>query len=455
MMHTHMKNSSQSPSLRQATGTGWVLIGVIAVGLLVVLFLIGFLPRMKNREDLAKTEDATVKAVPILHTVIAKPAPFSESGYIPGNISAIQFATIYARVDGYLKSRMVDIGDKVKTGQLLAEIETPTIDAELAQAKADLAEAKAQLVANQAKLKQAQAQDVSAQAEVQKAKADESYTEVTAHRWENMAGRGAVTLQSRDEKVRAYKAQTAQVQATEAQKLSADQNVEAAKSEVDVAQSQVEAKKASVQRVQANQSFKFVRAPFDGVITLRKVDPGALITAGSQSSNLELFQLAKIEHLRTYVNVPQTVARYLQAGQKAVVQVPEFPERNFEGVVTNVAGGLDPTTRTRQTEIHIENLDHTLLPGMYCQVKITIARPESWVRIPGPALVPLDDGMNVVVVHDNKAHFQKVAIGRDFGDEVEIKAGINDGDVVAVSPPVDLRDGETVTCTPLNETTEK
>src|SRR5262249_15500941 len=149
----------------------------------------------------------------------------------------------------------------------------------------------------------------------------------------------------------------------------------------------------------------------------------------------ELFQMAKIDHLRTYINVPQTISRYLQPGQKAIVQVQEIPERSFDGLVTNVAGALDPTTRTRQTEVHIDNLDHTLLPGMYCQVKITVDRPEPWVRIPGPALVPLDDGMNVVVVRDGKAHFQKVIIGRDFGDEVEIKAGVKDGDVVAVSPP--------------------
>jgi len=415
-----------------------------------ILFLLGVVPRIFNQYELKRMKEKTSGAIPVVHTIIAKPAPFTESGVLPGNIGAIQYTTIYSRVDGYLLKRFVDIGDFVKTGQLLAVIDTPTIDQELAQAKADLAEAKSQLAAARANLKEAQAKAVASHEQVVRTKVNETYAKVTATRWKNMAAKGAVSLQSRDEKVSSYDAETATVKAAEAEEKAALSAVNSAESQVGVAKAMVVAKDASVKRLEAQQAFKNVIAPFDGVITYRKVDPGALITAGSQSSNLELFQLAKIDTLRIYVNAPQTIARYLKAGQEAVVVVTEFPERTFLGKISNIAGALDPETRTRQTEVRVDNSDHVLLPGMYAQVKITTERPTPWIRIAGTALVARSDGMYVVVVQPGyKAHYQQVAIGRDFGDEVEIQRGLNNNDVVVVSPPVDLREGEQVQPQPL------
>ncbi len=431
---------------RQSGGI-WIVLCVIGA-IFALLLVVGVLPRIWKNKELSKMAAETVGAIPPVRTVTAKVAPFDESGVLPGNIGAIQYATIYARVDGYLKSRLVDIGDHVKSGQLLAEIDTPTVDQELEQALADLAQARAQVVSSLANLKEAQAQDVAARAQVEKADADKEYAAVTARRWENMASRGAVTLQSRDEKVRALSAQIANLKAAQAQNKAADQAVEAARSEVDVARALVTAKLAVVKRFQVQKSFKYVTAPFDGVITLRKVDPGQLITAGSQSTALELFQMAQIDHLRIYVNAPQTVSRYLTSGLPADVLVPEFPERVFPGVITNVSGALDPETRTRQTEIHVDNPDHSLLPGMYAQVKITAPRVEPWIRIPSTAIVPRGDGMSVVVADGGKVHYQKVLIGRDFGDDVEIRDGLKGGQLVVVSPAVDLREGEAVKPTP-------
>lgn len=425
------------------------IFATIAVVLLLGLFVTGLVPRLLTNKELHKMQQQTVDAVPVVRTVTAEAAPFEETGFLPGNISAFQYATIFARVDGYLKSRLVDIGDHVKTGQLLAEIDAPTIDQEVSQSEADLEEAKASVISAKAKLGEAQAQADAATADVARAKADKEYAEVTATRWDRMSEKGAVSIQSRDEKRRAFASQTANLTASQSQKLAADQQVAAARSAVTVAQAQVLAKAAQVRRYKAQQTFKFVRAPFDGIITLRKVDPGALITAGSQSQSLELFQLAKIDDLRIYINCPQSVSRYLHTGAIANVSVPEFPEREFEGTITNISGGLDPQTRTRQTEIRIANEDHALLPGMYAQVHLKLERMEPWLRINSNVIVPRDNGTNAVVVKDGKAHYQKVMIGRDFGDTVEIKAGLNKGDVVVVSPPVDLRDGEAVSCTPL------
>jgi RND family efflux transporter MFP subunit len=293
-------------------------------------------------------------------------------------------------------------------------------------------------------LKEAKAQAESAAAQVVRARADQTYAKVTADRWNNMAKYGAVSLQSRDEKDRSLNSQNASVDAALAQKRAADQQVEAAAAQVKVSRANVVAKQAQLNKYKAQQSFKFVVAPFDGVIVNRKVDQGALITAGSQSTTQELFQLAKLDVLRTYVNVPQSLSRYLKPGQDAEVSVSSYPERTFTGKVTNVSGALDPQTRTRQTEIKIDNLDHSLLPGMYAQIKLTVERPENWVQVPSDAVIPRDNSLEVAVVRDGKAHYQKVVLGRDFGDMIEIKDGLADKEVVILSPADDLREGDPV-----------
>jgi RND family efflux transporter MFP subunit len=417
---------------------------LILGGIIVVFFAFGVIPKLIERRDLLHRTEQLGSEIPVVQTVVVQPAPFVEPLTYPGNIGAMQYATIFARVDGYLKSRMVDIGDQVKEGQVLAEIDTPTIDEELAQAKADEAQARAQLVSAKANLKESKAKDQSVEADVKRVKADQEFAAVTAGRWVNMASRGAVSFQSRDEKNTALAAQNATLEAAHAQKRASEQSVLAAQSQVAVASAGVTAKLAAVARYQAEQSFKFVRAPFDGVITFRKVDPGALITAGSQTQNIELFQMAKLDIMRIYVHIPQSVSRYLESGQAAELYISGYPDRVFKGTVTNVAGALDPQTRTRQTEVKIANPDHALLPGMYAQVKVTVSRPERWIRVPSNAVIPHGNDLEVVLVKDGRAHHQKVSLGRDFGDEMEIKSGLQGNETVIISPEDDLREGDQV-----------
>lgn len=415
-------------------------LGVIAV----VLFVIGLIPRLNEQRELKKSYEETVGAIPVVQTVVARPGDNKESVVLPGNIGSIQYTTIYARVDGYLKSRLVDIGDHVKTGQLLAFIDTPTLDEQLAEAKSDLEKSRAQERSSEGQLSEAKAQAKAAHSEVDRSKANVAYTTVTAQRWENLYARGAVSEQSRDEKVRSRDASSAELDAKKASAEAADDQVKVAQSNVAAAKAAVMAQVANVKRVKAKQDFQRVVAPFDGVITARKVDPGALITQGSQSSNLELFQMGKLDRLRIYVSVPQRLARYLKAGQTAQLLVPEFPDRNFNAIVTNVSGALDPNTRTRQTEIQMDNPDHALLPGMYAEVRITGLHETPWLRVAGTCLVAKTDGQYVVIIKDGKAHFQKVQIGRDYGSEVEIKSGIEENDIVIVSPNDDLLEGSPV-----------
>lgn len=437
--------------LKKAPKSSIAIVLIVLAAIVGVVFVIGVLPRIAQKKELESAHAETVGAIPIVHTIAAKPAAAQETLTLPGNIGAIQYATIFARVDGYLKERTVDIGDKVKAGQLLAVIETPTVDEHLNQTKADLGEAQAALLSSQAQLKEAIAKVATANADIEKCKANNNYAAVTAKRWQNLCVRGAVSQQSRDEKVRSLESTGAELEAAKANEKAAEAQVAAAQSNVKVAQSGVIAKKAAVSRMGAEQGFQRVLAPFDGVITLRKVDPGALITQGSQSSNLELYQMAKIDRLRIYVSVPQRVARYLKTGMTADVLVSEYPDRKFTGVVTNVSGALDPNTRTRQTEIRIDNRDEALLPGMYAQVRITALRDAPWIRVPGTTLVSRPQGQFVVVVRDGKAEYQPITIGRDFGDEVEIKTGLKGDERVVISPTDDLINGEPVKVESISE----
>ncbi|HEY9685282.1 MAG TPA: efflux RND transporter periplasmic adaptor subunit [Oculatellaceae cyanobacterium] len=429
---------------KKNSGT-FVVAALVIIGLVIGgLFALGFIPRIGQTIELRKAHQETVDAVPRVIVVTAEPASNKEQLVLPGNIGAIQYTTIYARIDGYLKSRYVDIGDYVKQGQLLAEIDTPTVDEKVAQGRADVVEAKAVVEKDISSWKEAKAKQETAAAEIVRAKANNNYADVTANRWKNMATRGAVSLQSRDEKVRSFESTSADVEVANANYKAATDQVSVAKSQIDVANANVVAKEANLARLLADQAFKRVVAPFDGIITLRKVDPGALITQGSQTSSLELFQMAKIDTVRIYVNAPQRVARYLHPGIEAIINVPEYPERKFVAKVTNVSGGLDPNTRTRQTEIRIANPDHVLLPGMYAEVRMTDLRESQWIRVPGTTIVTENDGLYVVVVKNGKAHYQRVQLGRDFGDEVEIKLGLSGGEKIVVSPSDDLLEGDAV-----------
>jgi RND family efflux transporter MFP subunit len=235
---------------------------------------------------------------------------------LPGNIQAIEETPIYARANGYLRRRLVDIGDQVRGGQLLAEIETPELDQQLMQARANLQQARATL----------------------------ELARIMAERWDELERRERVARQEADQQRSAL----AVSQAT-----------------FNAAQATVNAQEANVRQLETMQSFRRVTAPFDGIITARHVEAGALITAGSNTTTPQLFTVARIDTLRIYVNVPQPIVPSMQPGQTAQVLVQEFPQRSFTGQVIRTANALDPASRTLLTEVQLSNRDATLLPGMY------------------------------------------------------------------------------------------
>jgi multidrug efflux pump subunit AcrA (membrane-fusion protein) len=303
-------------------------------------------------------------------------------------VQALQETTIHARVNGYIRQRLIDIGDHVKAGQLLAEIESPEIEQELLQARASLGQSRANVQQVQANLKQVQAT-------LQQARANMELAHATITRWRQLEQDQVVPRQQVDEKQAAFEAGQANVNAVRANVNAVEANVQAAQASVNVQEALVKAQEANVQRLTTLLSFRKITAPFDGVITSRTVEMGALITAGSTTASRELFRLAQIDTLRVYVNVPQTYVASIQPGQTAQVLVRELPQKAFAGKVVRTTSALDATSRTLPMEVQISNQDHTLLPGMYAQVKFSVSRATPPLLVPANALVLRTEGPQV------------------------------------------------------------
>ncbi len=275
-------------------------------------------------------------AIPDVAVIHPKPGAMKNEVVLPGNIQAFTDSPIYARASGYLKQWNVDIGGHVKAGQVLATIEAPEIDQQVRQAKATIQQTQASLdqaIANQ-----------------QQGKANEEIARVTAQRWQNLVAKGAVSRQENDQYQAQYQAQVANLNALE-------QAISAARSNIAVAQ-------ANLGRLQEMQNYEIVRAPFDGVVTARNIDVGALINAGNGGTAQELFHLASTAKLRVYISVPQADSRAATPGIKAYLTLSEFPGRHFAGELVRTSGAIDPATRTLLTEVDVDNASGELRPAL-------------------------------------------------------------------------------------------
>lgn len=390
-----------------------IFIGVSAI--FAGAFFLGYVP-MQKRIALIRSDAADEShALPRVEVITVGRSTPGTQLKLPGNIQAVAEAPILARADGYLKRRMVDIGDRVKAGQPLAEIAAPEIDQQILQAKAAL--------------QQAQAGLDQALANYEQGRSNLDLARVTAERWNSVASRGAVSKQENDQYQAQYRAQGANVQALEKAIAAQRGNIAAAE--------------ANLARLDEVQGYRIVKAPFDGVVTLRNVDAGALVNAG----NTMLFRIAQTETLRTYVNVPQANASSIQPGQIAVITVSNLPGRKFNGTVARASDALDPVTRTMLVEVQVPNADGALFPGMYAQVELSSARlgATAPLVVPGDALVVRANGTQVALVGPgNRVHFQKIEVGRDFGDRLEVVTGLQEGDTIIPNPGDLVREGAVV-----------
>jgi RND family efflux transporter MFP subunit len=307
---------------------------------------------------------------------------------LPGRIAPYNQAPIYARVSGYLKSWQADIGTPVKAGQELALIDTPDLDQQLDQAKADLANADAN-----AKL-----------------------AAVTAKRWQALGGSQSVAQQAVDEK-------TSDATAKKAAEDAAD---------------------ADVRRLEALEAFKTIVAPFDGTVTARNTDIGALINAGGNSGQA-LFEVSDLHRVRIYVQVPQAFIAELEPGMSATFDMPQHPGKQFTAALVTSANALSNSSASMLVELQTDNPDDIFKPGAYCQVHFQFPGNSKLERIPATALASSDSGAEVAVLgSDGKATLKPVQLGRDFGDSVEIVSGLSPSDRVIDNPPETLADGDAV-----------
>lgn len=397
----------------------WLLALVLAL-LIVVAFLKGYIPHRRNEAILAAEASTAANQAPVVTVVSVVRSPATGTLILPGSIEAVTEAPVLARASGYIQRRYADIGDRVKAGQLLAEVDAPELDQQVHQARAAVEQAGSALE--------------QANANLQQGKANEQLAQVTAERWKNLVAKGVVSRQDND----TYQSQWAAQQA----------NVQALEKAVAAARSNIVAAQANLSRLTDLQAYKSVRAPFAGVITVRNVDVGALVS----EANTLLFRIAQTERLRTYVNVPQSDAGSVHVGQTARLAVTDLGGRQFMGTVTRTANALDPASRTLLTEVQVPNSDGALLPGMYTQVDLTTPRGNRPLLIPGDTLVVRANGPQVAVVGASQTvHFQPIQLGRDFGDKIEVLSGLDAGQQVVVNPGDTVEEGAKVNPVPLRE----
>jgi RND family efflux transporter MFP subunit len=402
-----ISNPSHHPSLRRTWARFLGLGGGAAVVLATALYA-GTAPRLRQEQAVNTQAAAVANSLPQVTVAVARSSPADNERVLPGTALPLLEAGLYPRATGYIKTRLVDIGDRVQAGQLLAEIAAPDLDDQLAQAKANLEQARANLTLNQA---------------------NEALAQITLDRSLkiNQGGSGAIPQQEVD-----------QERAT----------LETTKASVETAQATIRVNEATVQRFTDLQGFEKTTAPFPGVITARNIDPGDLVSADSTSR--ELFHVMRTDILRVFVNVPQVFATGIQVGQQAAVYQRDAPSRQFAGKVTRTADALDTNTRTLLTEVQVPNPDNALRLGMYLQVKFVFRRVSPSLRIPAAAIVVRSGPRKVAVLDaQHVVHYRDVQLGRDFGQEIEVLAGLKAGDTVVVHPGDDIPEGTTVEPVPL------
>jgi RND family efflux transporter MFP subunit len=376
----------------------------IVLGLLLVfaaLFALGTLPRLARQREL-RAEVQTRTEAALVRVVAVRRGGTASEFTLPGTAQALREAPIYARSTGYVRRWFVDIGARVAPGQLLAELETPEVDQEIAQARASLA----------------------------RSRSSETLARTTLERLKALVRDSAATPQELDERQAAYEA----------------------------AQATVAAEEANVRRLGELQAFGRVTAPFGGTITARNLEQGGLVSAGTSGGAKPLFVVAQADTVRIFVNVPENAATAVRTGLVATVTVRDLPGREFKGRVSRTSGALDPATRTMLAQVDVPNPGNVLFAGMYAQVALATTRAVPAILVPANALVIRPEGPQVATVRDGKVHFVMLQLGRDLGTELEVISGNADGDQVIINPSDEVVEGAPVRVAPAdapNEAAEK
>jgi RND family efflux transporter MFP subunit len=359
-------------------------------GVFLALFAVAVMLGIRSRQQAESRlqEAADYSAVPVVNVTSPKAGAAAQEIALPGNTQAFNDTPIYARASGYVKQWHADIGSRVRAGDLLAEIEVPELDQQLHQAEADL---------------------LTAQANLELAK-------LTNTRWQDLLKQRVISAQEADQ----------------------------VRSDLGVKQAIYVAAQANVRRLQELQRYERVVAPFDGIVTARNTDIGALVDSSAAGSARELFHLAAVQKLRVYVSVPEVYAEHLRDGGSATITQSANAARTFPGTIVRNSSAIDPTTRTLNVEVDVENAEGRLLPGSYVIVRLKLPAQTGSVTIPSNALLFRSEGLRVAKVTEGKVTLVPIAIGHDFGSTVEVTSGLTPTDVLVLDPSDSLADGATV-----------
>lgn len=411
----HATDEHEIPTDLPRPGTGTVVIATIVfVLLLAALFVIGYIPHERRAAEARDDAKEAASGLPVVTVEAPKKAAGSKDLVLPCDVRANQDTDIYPRANGYLKKWYADIQDRVEAGQLLAEIDTPEVDAQLQQSKAQLEQSKANVLRSEADLALAQ-------------KNLDRFIEA------NKTSPGSVTEQQVDQNRAAYDDAKAALEQTKASVASSE---------------------ADVQRLTVLQGFEKVTAPFAGIITARNYDVGALLNPTATGPGKQIYSIAQTDTLRVFVNVPQSYATQVKVGQPVFLKVRNYPDREFTGTIARTTGSLDATTRTLAVELHFPNKDNALYAGMYGQVRLPVTNEQPVLVIKSSSLLFNAAGTQVATVKDgNKIHLQKVDIARDLGTELEIASGLTPDDKVVTNPGEKLGEGVAVDVTEMHDGT--
>jgi len=374
---------------KHRTRRSW-LVALIAFLAVAGILVSGILRRVRVRATVSA--ETAAMAVPLVNVVSPQRAAPSHELVLPGNVEPYMTAPIYSRTSGYVKKWYVDIGARVKKGQLLAEIDTPEVDQQLQQSRGNLATAEANL----------------------------RLAEITKNRYQDLLKTNAVSQQDVDNAAGTYNANNSIVQANQ----------------------------ANVKQLETLQSFEKIYAPFDGIVTVRNVDVGDLINSGSApGTRTDLFHIAQPGKLRVYVYVPQEYSQAATPGLTAELTLDEFPGRRFQGKLVRTANAINNATRTLQAEVDVDNPTGKLLSGSYAEVHLKLPGLASTHLLPVDTLLFRSEGLQVAVVKDSKVVLTQVTPGHDFGDQIEILSGLNGDESVIQNPPDSVLAGQQVQTT--------
>ncbi|MBI1760835.1 MAG: efflux RND transporter periplasmic adaptor subunit [Acidobacteria bacterium] len=438
-----MEHSTQIKPASRPAGRSPRTALIAGVLLFAILLVAGILPRLKRNADLTAVANEQQQSALLATVATPRAGEAVNEIALPATTQAIQDTILYAKTGGTVRRWYAGLGQHVKAGQLLLELDIAYVGQELNEARQQATEAGESITQATSGLAQAQAALEQAEAALKQARTNLQLAKLNRERADTLVAQGVVSRQEADDKQAVFEAREADVEAAQATVRVRQAALKTQQSEIDLRQSTRKAREANVGRLAEQQAFQRVTAPYDGIITARNIEVGArILENGATGTGLGLYRITKQDVIRVFTSVPQTYAPAMHAGLPVTMKVKELPERTFTGQVFGTAHIIDPASRTMMVEVRFPNRDGQLLPGMYAEVVFSLPAPQRTLLIPASALVANAEGTQVLIARpDQTVHIVKVVLGRDLGKEIEVVNGLDGNETVITNPTDAFREG--------------